>query len=171
MNYSPSVNSFYYNFNTMNFLELRVAGEPGSQEWIVILFVVLLFIFLFIGMFAIKYFKEKKESEAQSIKERSNKVLERNSNETKKEVIDTILKLYNDNKDYDKSNLDVNVSKLKKEIKDKITTIKNSSEMEEYEIANGSDNLVKLLIKLEKESFTIWHNFIDEELEKVNKDD
>lgn len=140
-----------------------------SQTWILIVFAVGFLIVLFAGMFLLSYFKNKSEKQVVENKNRSKSVQERNTSNTRSEIIIFIEETYNKYKSYDERNIDSNVSKIKKEVKNIIIDRKNSDDVEEYELVNGSDDLIKLLDKLSKEPITVWKNFIEDDLRKVKE--
>ncbi len=149
---------------------LRTSDGYETQAWVVWLFAILILILLFIGMFVLSFYKKKKEKEIIKTKDMGNKFIEKNTKVTRHEVIKFIEELYNENKDYDKSNLNTNVANLKKDVKRAIEEKMSTNEYEEYELVYGRDDLIKLMLKLHKEPITVWHKFFEEELGKVKND-
>lgn len=140
-----------------------------SSPWILILFGIAFLLVLFAGMFILSYFKKKSEKDIIKNKQRNKSIQERNTLATRKEIIVFIEETYNKYKSYDDTNINSNVSKIKKEVKNLVINKINTDDIEEYELIHGSDDLIQLLTKLSKEPITVWKKFIEEDLKKVKE--
>lgn len=141
---------------------------PG---WIVAMVALLILLLLFAGMFVLSYFGKKRKHEDEIRKEKGNALMEKNTLISRESFIVFIEELFDRYKDYDKSNINSNVAKIKKDVRNELIKLTKTDDYIEYELIHGSDDLILFVNRLIKEPYSVWINFFFEELRKVKEND
>lgn len=135
--------------------------------WAIAVVAFLMLAMFFVGMYGMTVYKKRNEKDLVKRNQRNNDLIYKHASETERDIILFIEDLLDEYLDYDKSNINQNVAQLKKEAKQKIQKFLKTDEMAEFKLSEINDELQELLVKMSEQSFTVWHNFVPSELERI----